>query len=186
MSSVSDQADQKAFAGRPKQGRGYRSIWGDLEVSDVVSARRSGVTRYRLEVFPPGTNAAERLSLRRFRQWRVWGALIALVVIFFVGAWWPGWQGPLYIAAVYIAGLILGLHRTGRLRRATRTVIVASTVLGGTTYVEGDLELLESCVTDLERLDDGRRAGTVNALAYELAWSELYRRLEPSPSTDRG
>jgi hypothetical protein len=178
MSTARDEADQRAFARRPRQGSSYRSMWGSLEVSDPVSARRSGLTRYRLEIFPPGTNADERRRLHRFRQWRLWGALVALVSSFLIEAWSPGWQWPLYVAVVYIAGLIIGLHLTSGLRRAIRTLTVATISLGGSIYVEGDLGLLERCVTELEELDGDRRDGSVTPLAYELAWSELYERLE--------
>jgi MFS family permease len=180
MSTARDEADQRAFARRPRQGSSYRSTWGGLEVSDPVSARRSGMTRYRLEIFPPGTNADERRGLLRFRQWRLWGALVALVGSFLIEAWLPGWQWPLYVAVAYVAGLIIGLHLTSDLRRATRTLTVATIALGGSTYVEGDLGLLESCVTELEELDSDRRGGSVTPLAYELAWSGLYGRLEPA------
>lgn len=180
MSAARDEADQRSFAGRSRRGSGYRSVWGSLEVSDPASARRSGLTRYRLEIFPPGTNVEERRQLLRFRQWRLWGALVAVIASFLTEAWWPGWQWPLYVAVVYIAGLVLGMHMTGGLRRATRTLTVATMALGGSTYVEGDLVLLESCVTDLEELDGDRRDGGVTPLAYEVAWSELYGRLESS------
>lgn len=182
MSTAKGGADQRSFAEHPKQGRRYESTWGSLEVSDPTSARRSGFTRYRLEIYPPGTNYAERRQLIRFRQWRLWGALAALTGEFMVGTIWSGWQGPLYIAAIYIAGLMLGLQITKRLRRAIHAINVATILVGGSSYVEGDLNLLESCVTEFERLDRERAENRVDPVEYESVWTNLYARLETGKS----
>jgi hypothetical protein len=95
-----------------------------------------------------------------------------------VGAIWSGWQGPLYIAATYIAGLMLGLQMTKRLRKAIHTLSVATILVGGSSYVEGDLNLLEECVAEFERLDRERAENRVNPVEYESVWTNLYARLE--------
>src|SRR5690242_13702116 len=46
--------------------------WGSLE----IHPDRFGLTRYRLVVFPPGINAAERRSVRVARGWPLWGAVV--------------------------------------------------------------------------------------------------------------
>jgi hypothetical protein len=66
--------------------------------------------RYHLEILPPGTNSTERRQLRRFRQWRMWGALVALTGEFAIGEMLHSWQAPLYIAFAYLAGLAFGLE----------------------------------------------------------------------------
>lgn len=159
----------------------YRSIWGSLDVSDPISAHRSGITRYRLEIFPPGTNSIERRQLRRLRSWRVWAAIAALIGAILIGGWWPGWLGPTFVVALYTVVLAVGLHRTSRLRRATRTVSAALVVIGGAPpVIEGDFDLLEFCAADLEALDRSRLDGEVTPVDYELEWSRMYQQLERS------
>ena len=158
----------------------YQSLWGSFEANDPLSARRTGMKRYHLEVFPPGTNATERRELRRFRQWRVWGALIALALDFIIASTWRGWQVPLLIAVVYIAGLMIGLQLTKRVRRAIRNVYVATIRVGGSTVVEGDIVELESCVSELETLDRDRSVSAIGPLEYEAAWARIYARLAPA------
>jgi hypothetical protein len=158
-------------------GRRYQSLWGSFETNDPASARRSGMTRYHLEVFPPGTNSDERRGLHRFRQWRLWGALAAIVGEFTIGSTSHSWQVPLYIAVVYLVGLMIGLRLTNRLRRSIHTLYVATILAGGSTFVEGDLELLQSCVTELDTLDRGRRDGVIGPVEYETGWARLYARI---------
>jgi hypothetical protein len=177
MSTVRGSAAEQSFSVGPGKGRRYDGAWGSLDVTDVASARRSGMTRYRLEIFPPGTNSIERRQLRHFRAWRLWGAPIALIGEFLVGTVWPGWQGPLYLAVTYFAGLLLWLKLTQRLRKATRVVHVATILVGGRTHVEGNIELLESCATEFESLDRARAARSIDPVQYETAWAALYARL---------
>jgi hypothetical protein len=50
--------------------------WGVLE----ISASRCGIARYHLAVFPPGTSRDERVLLRLWRTWPVWGTVAWLVL----------------------------------------------------------------------------------------------------------
>ncbi len=158
----------------------YQSIWGSFEVNDSVSARRSGMKRYHLEILPPGTNSTERRQLRRFRRWRLWGALVALTGEFAIGELLHSWQAPLYIAFAYLAGLALGLQLTRRVRSAIHSVYVGTVMVGGSTYVEGDMALLESCLTELETLDQDRQDSSIGPVEYEAGWARLYARLAPA------
>jgi hypothetical protein len=181
MSTVKSGAPYQSFAERPGTGRRYQGPWGSLEVSDVASARRSGLTRYRLEVFPPGTNFAERHQLTRFRQWRLWGAFAALMGEFLLGGIWHGWQVPLCLAGIYLAGLLVGARATRRLRTATHALHVATATVGGSTYVEGDLDLLERCVTEFERLEGERVERHIEPVEYESVWTRIYVLLGSTP-----
>jgi hypothetical protein len=155
----------------------YQSLWGGFEASDPSAARRSGVTRYHLEILPPGTNALERRQLQQFRQWRLWGALAALVGSMVLASAWPGWQPPVYLACTYIAGLLIGLQLTKRVRGAAHRLNVATIKVGGSTYVEGDMELLENCVAELDTLDRERDSSSIAPVQYESEWARLYARL---------
>jgi hypothetical protein len=158
----------------------YQSIWGSFEVNDPVSARRSGMKRYHLEILPPGTNSAERRQLRRFRQWRLWGALVALVGQFLIGETLHSWQAPLYIAFAYLAGLAFGLQLTRRVRSAIHSLNVGAILVGGSTFVEGDIWLLENCVSEFEALDRNRLESSIGPVEYEAGWARLYARLAPA------
>ena len=54
--------------------------WGSLD----VSPSRYGVTRHRLVVFPPGISPDERVLLRVWRTWPIWGTLSWLVMEMFL------------------------------------------------------------------------------------------------------
>jgi hypothetical protein len=162
------------------RARRYQSSWGTFEANDPASARRSGMTRYHLEILPPGTNSTERRQLQRFREWRLWGALAALAGDFVIGSTWRNWQVPLFIAFAYLAGLIIGLYLTRRLRSSIHSMYVATILAGGSTFVEGDLELLESCLTELEELDENRKTSAIGPVQYEAAWARLYARIAPT------
>jgi hypothetical protein len=136
--------------------------------------------RYHLEILPPGTNSTERRQLRRFRQWRMWGALVALTGEFAIGEMLHSWQAPLYIAFAYLAGLAFGLQLTRRVRSAIHSVYVGTVMVGGSTFVEGDMELLESCVTEFEALDRNRLESSIGAVEYEAGWARLYALLAPA------
>ena len=136
--------------------------------------------RYHLEILPPGTNATERRQLRKFRQWRVWGALGALATDFVIASTWHSWQAPLFITVVYLAGLILGLQATKRVRREIRSLNVGTILLGGSTIVEGDIGLLESCLSEFETLDRERSVSAIGPVEYEAEWARLYARLAPA------
>ena len=138
------------------------------------------MTRYHLEILPPGTNSTERHQLRRFRQWRLWGALAALAGDFVIGSAWHSWQLPLFFAFAYLAGLIIGLHLTSTLRRAIHTMNVATIVAGGSTFIEGDMKLLESCLTELEALDEDRKTSAIGPVQYEAEWARIYARIAPA------
>ena len=161
------------------RARRYQSIWGSFEANDPASARRSGMTRYHLEILPPGTNSAERRQLRRFRQWRLWGALAALAGDFVISSTWRGWQLPLFIALTYLAGLIIGLHLTSRLRHAIHTMNVATILAGGSTFVEGDMHMLEGLLGEFETLDEDRKTSSIGPVEYEAVWARLYARIDP-------
>jgi hypothetical protein len=72
---------------------------------------------------------------------------------------------------------MIGLRRTNRLRRSIHTLYVATILAGGSTFVEGDLELLQSCVTELDTLDRDRRDGAIGPMEYETGWARLYARI---------
>jgi hypothetical protein len=172
--------EASASAGVTHRARRYQSLWGSFEANDPVSARRSGMKRYHLEVFAPGTDSVERGQLRRFRQWRVWGALIALACDFIIASTWHSWQAPLLIAVVYLAGLMIGLRLTSRVRRGIHSLNVGTILLGGSTIVEGDIALLESCLSEFETLDRERSTSTISPVEYEAEWAHLYARLAPA------
>jgi hypothetical protein len=158
---------------------GSRS-WGGIEITDAVAAHRSGFLRYRLEVFAPGTNEAERRDLRFFRRVRVWAAVAALAAEMIVGAALPGAIGILAIAGSYLFVVAYWLHRTSRVRRSIRRASIAVVLRGEPGDVIGDFDLFADCVDSLRELDVLAAAGAVTPAEHELSWSRVYARLAPS------
>lgn len=50
--------------------------WGALD----ISASRCGIARYHLALFPPGISRDERIVLRLWRTWPIWGTVAWLVL----------------------------------------------------------------------------------------------------------
>jgi hypothetical protein len=91
-----------------------------------------------------------------------------------VGGIWHGWQVPLCLAALYFVGLVVGARATRRLRTSIHSLRAATVIVAGSRYVEGDLELLEGCVNEFERLDREREGNRIEPVQYESAWARLY------------
>jgi hypothetical protein len=143
--------------------------WGVYD----VTAGRSGVVHYRLTVFPPGTNAAERRALTRARDWPVVGAVCALVAIMGFGQV----VGPALLTigaiVVYALGIVWTRSRTRDIRRSVRTIDAVQVNDGIRNVSRGDLTLILASVAALRTLDEN--APGFDAVDYEARWAEIYR-----------
>jgi hypothetical protein len=185
--SSADNAEAGGFRARSRDPLAYLEpgsrAWGGIDITDAVAAHRSGFLRYRLEVLAPGTNATERRDLRIFRRVRLWGAIAALVAEMLAGSIWPGAVGILAIIGCYLVVVFYWLHRTSRIRRSIRRASIAVVLRGEPGGVIGDFDLFADCVNSLRELDGLSAAGTVSPVAYELSWSRVYSRLDPSSTS---
>ncbi len=148
--------------------------WGLYE----VNASRSGVVHYRLTVFPPGTNAAERRALARARDWPVVGAVAALVAIMIFGES----LGPAFTTfaalAVYAIGVVWTRLRSRGIRSAVRSVDAVQVYDGVRNVTRGELGRILVAVATLRTLDEDERAGRIDEVGYEARWAAVYHAVD--------
>jgi hypothetical protein len=147
--------------------------WGALE----VSVCRYGVTRYRLVVFPPGMSRDERIMLRLWRTFPVWGLatwLVAEVVL--MTALTPGLALAISTGTCLAAGaatMALAGHTRGNVR--TLTVV---RMVGVNDPVAGPrLEELRELAGRLANADAGLAAGELTTVEHEAEVWQVYDRM---------
>jgi hypothetical protein len=147
--------------------------WGSLDVSPP----RYGVSRHRLVVFPPGISADDRVLLRAWRTWPIWGVAVFLVLqivliqLFSSGA-----------ALTFSAGIALGaggviMAMTGAHRSQVRTMSVVRTACADDLLVAERFAELQSLVETLATADHALAEGTIDAVEHELAVWYVYERM---------
>jgi len=152
--------------------------WGTLDVPNPIELGRRGWGRYRLRVYPPGTNTAERRALTFHRRWPVAGGIAALFAELIVGTLWAPTATTVIIVAVYAAGIAAGVLGTRRLRHHVRSVSVVVTELEGERHRFGDIALYEASVRHLLELDRRMRAGEIVHVQHEAGWATVYNSLD--------
>jgi hypothetical protein len=154
-----------------------RYLWGDYRSGPPS---RTGWLDYRLTVYPPGTNAAERRALQFWYSWPLAGALLSFLA-FAVGG---GKVRPEIlvpsVAIGYLAGILIGWVRTRGIRAGVRRLYVARYPDQGELKTLGDAAALGAAVHTLMDLDARLSAGELTMLEYENGWWSVYDSLEPS------
>jgi hypothetical protein len=157
---------------RALEGR-YR--WGDFRVG---TPGRTGWVTYRLSVYPPGTNAAERRTLQFWYSWPSIGALICLLAFAVLG----DRIAPLILVSaagvVYVGGIVAGWALTRRVRPAVIRLNVAQFPDNGDIQTLGDLTTLSTAVHALRSMDERRWDGKLTELGYEREWWSVYELLD--------
>lgn len=142
--------------------------WGGLEVS-----RGQGIARYRLVVYPPGLTRDERVALRLWRAFPVWGLGLWLLI-----------QAPLMAAGfitfamaaatvTYLVVCAVLMMRTGQSRRRVRTLTAVQ--MSATPTAECDE--LRDYAEPLLRADNRLAAGEITAVAHEAEIWRVYDRM---------
>ena len=152
--------------------------WGGLD----VRPSRGGVVHYRLTVYPPGTNAHERMLHRIWRSWPVAGGVlwIALMLVFgvFASASQAFWAATVTIAAA-TAATAWGTRSRPRPRRLTALLVDDA----GGRLVAGRFVELRAAFEQLEAAELRRQAGRISAVQFEVRWSEVFAGLNlPQPA----
>ncbi|WP_411699482.1 DUF6611 family protein [Conyzicola sp.] len=150
-------------------------LWGRV---DVASSARSLCARYRVVVYPPGTNSAERRQLTFYRNWPVAGALIAMAAMVAAGVLVSSTSAVAVAICVYLAGFVVGGSRSRLLRERCRTVEAGFLFQPDATLSAGRPDLLAATMRQFHALDLARHAGAVDAAQYEARWAEIYNTLE--------
>ncbi|MBK4346119.1 DUF6611 family protein [Lacisediminihabitans changchengi] len=155
--------------------------WGTLDVANPVDLARRGWGEYRLRVYPPGTNAAERRALTFHRRWPVCGGIAALFAELILGTLWVPSVVTVIILSLYFSGIAVGLAGTRGLRQQVRSITVVVTELSGERHRFGDVALYEASVRHLLELDRRMSAGEIVHVQHEAGWAVVYNSLESMP-----
>jgi len=151
--------------------------WGIVDLPDAANTARSGVARYRLQLFPPGTSADELRPLVQLRRWRSWGLGAAFALEVVAPALIPGWTTVLVIAAVYLVVLGVLLTATARLRSQTGRMNVAVIQVAPDTVGNQRLLELSRLVRAMMDTDAQLCVGAIDAVEYEARWGIVYDEL---------
>jgi hypothetical protein len=154
-----------------------RYLWGDFRSGPPS---RTGWLDYRLTVYPPGTNAAERRALQFWYSWPLVGALLSFLTFAAAGGKVrPEILVPT-VAACYVAGILIGWVHTRGIRAGVRRLYVAQFPDDGTLTTLGEAASLSAAVRTLTELDARLSAGELTMPEYESGWWSVYESLEPS------
>jgi hypothetical protein len=159
-----------------------RRVWGSLD----ISPSRYGVTRYRLTVFPPGIDSAERRLLRAWRAWPAWGAVLWLLTQLALGSVASPATAFIMSTAVYLGiGAVL-FRRVASVRAQVRGVCVVR--MAGFTDPRGAALYAELCslTAALDDADTRLQQGVLSAAGHEAAWWRVYDRLGPDAPAEQG
>ena len=151
--------------------------WGALD----VSASRCGIARYHLALFPPGISPNERIVLRLWRTWPIWGAVtwlvLEIVLMAVVGS------VPALVISTSIglgAGAAL-LAMTRRTRREVRVLTVLRIAGIHDPSVQDALEELSTRALALREADARLAAGDLSAVEHEAAVWRVYEAMPTQP-----
>lgn len=149
--------------------------WGSLD----ISVTRYGVSRYRLVVFPPGISADDRVLLRAWRAWPVWGmiAWLTLEVVLnpTVGA------GPALVISTAVAlgaGAVV-MAMTGANRCRVRTFSVTRVAGMDDPTSQDRFSELQSLAHRLALADARLIAGDVSEVEHEAEVWRVYDLMTP-------
>jgi hypothetical protein len=145
-------------------------LWGSID----IRADRFGVTRYRLVVYPPGVNDAERRRVRVARGSPMWGGaawvLSEIVTTQFTGPW----TALAISTAAVLAAAYIAVSMAGETRRRVHTMC-AAVMVGlpdpAAIATAGKLKALAGCLIEA---DSALRDGRLSPAEHEVIWWRVY------------
>lgn len=153
--------------------------WGSID----VRPDRFGVTRYRLVVYPPGMNQAERRRVRAARGWPLWGAAVWIVAQVYLSNVLDPWPAlALSISAVLVLGFIakaLAGPLRGQVRTMTAAVMVGRPDLSSTS----ERDTIQRLGVRLIRADEALADGVLTATEHESIWWSVYDEMVQQPAS---
>jgi hypothetical protein len=155
--------------------------WGRIDLPDPVLTARTGIARYRLRVYPPGTTALERHELSVAKLWWLCSAAITVWAVLLVASAQLGTVAPGVTALAGFAVAWYWLARTRPIRHGTRALHVA-VVMIGPREVFGDAALFGQCRSMLATADEAMRSGASTPVEREAIWAAVYDLLAPKES----
>ncbi|MET0899743.1 MAG: DUF6611 family protein [Mycobacterium sp.] len=149
--------------------------WGSID----VQPDRFGVTRYRLTVYPPGLDVAQRRRLRLWRGWPIWGAALWLLAEIALTQVVDPWPALAMSTATALSAGAAAWGLAGELRAQVHTSSVA--VLRGyddahSCAVAGEINTLARAMVVA---DSCLASGDITAVDHEVMWWRVYHQLAP-------
>lgn len=144
---------------------------------------RYGVRHYRLVIYPPGTNTADRRLARVWRAWPIGGVVLVLLAVVLLGSAVSSPRTVLAVAlAAYVSIGALLFLLAGPARVQVRSMSI--TLMPGATDAQQRRRYTEwETLTDmLTRADHMLRTGAISPVEYEATWWRAYDRLA-APTT---
>ena len=148
--------------------------WGCLD----VAAGRYGVIRYRLVVFPPGITREQRILLRIWRAYPVWGFATWLAALALTSTASPGAAFVISTGVCVSAGAV-ALALAGDTRGKVRSMIVLRMVGVNDAAFAEQYEELRTLAYLLTDADARHAAGTLSRVDHESAVWRVYDRMAP-------
>jgi len=147
--------------------------WGSLD----ISPSRYGVTRHHLVVFPPGISPDERMLLRLWRSWPIWGTLTWLTLEMFLVPTIGSNPAFAISTAIAVGGGMVAMAMTGANRTRVRTLtVVRMAGFVDPVAVDGWAELY-ALACQLGEADRARDAGELSTVDHEAVVWRVYDRL---------
>jgi hypothetical protein len=144
--------------------------WGALD----IAASRCGIARYHLALFPPGISRDERILLRLWRTWPIWGTVTWLVLEIFLMATIGSLPALVVSTSICLgAGAVL-MAMTGPARGGVRTLTVLRIAGIDDTSVNNAFAQLSTLALTLGEADAKLASGDLSAVEHEAAVWRVY------------
>ncbi|AEV73930.1 hypothetical protein MycrhN_3407 [Mycolicibacterium rhodesiae NBB3] len=145
-------------------------LWGSVE----IRPDRFGVKRYRLAVYPPGMNAAERRRVRVARGWPLWGAAVWILTEIALSQSTGPWTAlAISTAAVLSAGAVT-MVMAGEPRRRIRTMHACSMAGFDDPVTVATVKKIRIFAGRLLEADDALNDARLTPAEHEMLWWRVY------------
>jgi Family of unknown function (DUF6611) len=155
--------------------------WGSID----IRPDRMGVTQYVLVVYPPGISEAERRSVRIWRGWPMWGALLWIASYVVLTQLIDPWAALTLPTPEYLGAGAAAFVRAGDARTRVRTM--RATVMSGFPDPQSRAicHKLQALAVTLTEADQHRQLGLISPIEYEMTWWQVYDQIQPDQSRPR-
>lgn len=151
--------------------------WGSID----VRPDRFGVTRYRLVVYPPGMDHAERRRVRVARGWPLWGPAVWILTQVYLSNVLDPWPALAASITFVLALVFIAKALAGRLGCQVATMTAAVMVGRPDLNSIGERDMIQRLGGRLIRADEDLADGRLTATEHESIWWSVYDEL----GTDR-
>ena len=156
--------------------RGWRRIldgdrpWGSIE----IRADRFGVKRYRLVVYPPGCNDADRRRVRVARGCPMWGAAAWILADVALAPFTAPWTALAISTAAVVGAGVVAMMMAGEPRRQVRTMYASSMVGFDDPVSAAAVKKIKVLAGRLVDADDALRTARLSPAEHEMLWWRVY------------